>query len=103
MRATCKVVWIAGALLALALGAAACGGGAPEEHAGHGVVQALDVQARTITLDHEDIPNFMKGMTMTFELAPEVALEGIEPGAEVDFRVHEQGGVYTVTEVRRRP
>ena len=103
MRASDKFVRVAAVLLAFALGAAACGGGAPEQHAGHGVVQALDAQARKITLDHEDIPGFMKGMTMTFELAPEVALEGIAPGAEVDFRVYEQGGVYTVTEVRRRP
>jgi Cu/Ag efflux protein CusF len=53
-----------------------------------------------VTLDHEDIPGFMKAMTMTFTLAPDVALDGIDPGAKVDFRVKEEGGVYTVTAIR---
>jgi Cu/Ag efflux protein CusF len=53
-----------------------------------------------VTLDHEDIPGFMKAMTMTFTLAPDVALDGIDPGAKVDFRVKDEGGVYTVTALR---
>ena len=42
----------------------------------------------------------MKAMTMTFNVAPGVALDGIGQGTEVDFRVVEEGGVYTVTEMR---
>ncbi len=64
-------------------------------------LQSVDTGARTVTLDHEDIPGFMKGMTMTFHLAPGVELTGIAQGAEVDFRVKEERGVYTVTEIRR--
>ena len=48
-----------------------------------------------------DIPGLMKAMTMTFDVAPEVALEGLEPGAEVDFQVKYEGGAYVVTELRR--
>ena len=87
--------------LVLLLGLTACGGGSSDGHPGHGVVMSLDVEARSVTLDHEDIPGFMKGMTMTFNVAPDADLEGIDPGAEVDFRVKEDGGVYTLTEIRR--
>ena len=86
--------------LAIAIGFAACGGGTPEDHPGHGVVMKIDVEARQVTLDHGDIPGLMEAMTMTFEVAPGVSLDGIDPGTEVDFRVKYEGGVYTVTELR---
>jgi Cu/Ag efflux protein CusF len=93
------IAWVA--TLGLALGmAVACG--SSSEGRGRGVVQDVDAQARRITLDHGDIPGLMKAMTMTFEVAPGVALEGLDAGAKVDFRVQEEdGGVYTVTELRR--
>lgn len=97
-----KTIAGAGALgLVLLLGLSACSPGTSTSHPGHGVVKSLDSEARKVTLDHEDIPGFMKGMTMTFNIAAEVALDGIGPGAEVDFRVKENGGVYVVTEIRR--
>lgn len=91
-----------GALLllaaALSLALTACSGGA-EDHPGHGIVRELDPDKRRIVLQHGEIPGFMKAMTMGFELAPEVDLEGVERGSEVDFRVKEAGGVYTVTSI----
>jgi len=84
----------------VALGSSACGPGASPDHEAHGVVVSLDATARKIALDHGDIPGFMKAMTMTFEVAPEVALDGVAPGVEVDFRAKEEGGVYTVTMIR---
>ncbi len=87
--------------LALLLGLSACGGGSSDGHPGQGVVMHLDVDARRVTLDHEDIRGFMKGMTMTFHVAPGVELEGIDRGVEVDFRVKEDRGSYTLTEIHR--
>ena len=87
--------------LALLLGLAACGAGSSDGHPGQGVVKRLDVDARRVTLDHEDIRGLMKGMTMTFNVAPGVELEGIDLGALVDFRVKEDRGVYTLTEIHR--
>jgi Cu/Ag efflux protein CusF len=81
---------------------AACGGAQLKTAASRGVVTAIDAAAHTITLDHEDIPDIMMAMTMTFAVAPEVSLDGIEPGAKVDFSVRQDasGGV-TVTELQR--
>jgi len=81
-------------VLALALGA--CKPPAPTEHAGHGTAVDVDRAARTVTLDHGDIPGLMKGMTMTFAVAPDVDLEKIEKGAIVDFRVKSEGSAVTV-------
>jgi Cu/Ag efflux protein CusF len=83
--------------LALASALAACGGAMPGEHPGEGIVMGVDAEARKVTLDHQDIPGLMQGMTMTFDVAPEVSLEGIRSGLEVDFRVTYENGVDTVT------
>ena len=88
-----------GSALACVLAFAACGGGSGE-HPGKGVVREVDAGARTVTLQHEDIPGLMRAMTMTFQVAPGVELEGLDPGAEVAFEVGEKSGVYTVTSLR---
>ena len=66
-----------------------------------GVVEAIDPNEHTITLDHKDIPGVMAGMKMTFRLAPGVSTEGIEPGKTVEFRVTHVGDEFVVTELRR--
>lgn len=50
-----------------------------------GVVQAVDPARSEITLAHEEIPGFMKPMTMDFEVrgAPS-ALDGIRPGMDLE-------------------
>ena len=101
MRNLCVIPRAAVLGLALLLGGSACGP-ALSEQPGHGVVLSRGIAARTVTLDHEDIPGLMKAMTMTFQVAPGVDLEAIEPGAEVDFRAKEEGGGYTVTEIDPR-
>ena len=86
-------------LIGVLLGLAACGGSS-EGHVGHGVISYLDAATRKVTLDHDEIPGFMKAMTMMYDVAPGVPLEGLEPGIEVNFWVKEDGGAYSVTEIR---
>jgi Cu/Ag efflux protein CusF len=66
-----------------------------------GVVEAIDANAHSITLDHEAIPGIMDGTKMTFRIAPGVSLEGVEPGARVEFQVTHVGDEFVVTELRR--
>ena len=84
--------------LAVALALVACGGGESSDHPGHGVVVSVDASRGEITLDHEDIPGLMKGMTMTFHADPEL-LAGLEAGQQVEFRVREEAGRYVVTSI----
>ncbi len=86
-------------LLVLALPLAGCGG--DSDHPGHGVVVSVDAAKGEVTLDHEDIPGFMKGMTMTFHVDPSL-LAGVEAGQQVDFRVREEAGRYVVTAIEPR-
>ncbi len=85
--------------IALAGAAFACSG-AQEGQGAHGIVKSVDAAAQRVTFDHDDIPGMMKAMTMVFDVAPGVALEGLRPGVEVDFWVKDEGGVYTVIEIR---
>ena len=86
-------------LLAFALALAGCA--EPSDHAGHGVVVSVDAARGEITLDHEDIPGLMKGMTMTFAAEPAL-LASVEPGQKVDFRVREEAGRYLITALEQR-
>ena len=101
MKPWVRIAGVAALGVWLLAAAAACGG--PEATTGEsrGVVTAVDASAHTVTLDHEDIPDMMPAMTMTFLVAPEVSLEGLAPGAKIAFRVKYEANAYTVTEIRR--
>lgn len=83
--------------------ALACSPPAPTEHAGHGVAVDVDPTARTITLEHGDIPDLMKAMTMTFPVAPEVDLGAVAKGDAVDFEVRSEGSTITVIAIEPAP
>lgn len=85
--------------LAFALFLAACSAPAASDHAGRGKTVDIDRGARTVTLDHDDIPGLMQAMTMTFSVAPDVDLEGLEPGSEVDFTLRSDGNALTLTAI----
>ena len=87
--------------LGVVFGPTGCGGAANRNHPGRGTVVSVEPENREVTIDHEDIPGFMKAMTMTFNVAPGVALEGLGEGTEISFRVRERGGTYIVTEIAR--
>lgn len=85
---------------ATALALAACSPSAPRGYEGHGEAIEIDPAARTITLEHEEIPGLMKGMTMTFAVSPGVDLNAVDAGSEVDFRLTDDGSALTVTQIR---
>lgn len=85
--------------LAVAL-VVACSPPAATEHAAHGKLVEIDAAKHTVTLDHGEIPGLMQGMTMTFDVAPEVELGSLAEGADVDFRVRAKGSAITVIELR---
>jgi Cu/Ag efflux protein CusF len=91
-----SAVWVT--LVAIAV-QSACSDPEPTDHSGRGVAQEIDPVARTVTLDHEDIPGLMKGMTMTFAVAPGVELESIAAGSEVEFVLQAAGDALTVTRI----
>jgi Cu/Ag efflux protein CusF len=96
MRMAAATAWVS---LAAIAALAACRDSGPTDHPGRGIALEIDPVARTVTLDHEDVPGLMKGMTMTFAVGPGVALESIAPGSEVEFVLQQAGDALTVTRI----
>ena len=86
---------------AIALALAACKG-QPTHGTGQGTVAAVDLAKHEITLDHGAIPGLMSAMTMTFAVADPKLLDGVAPGAKVEFDVEVRDGAHVVTGVRPR-
>ncbi len=69
-----------------------------------GTVLAIDLGSEmkrsTIKLDHQDIPGFMKAMTMDFNASP-LVLEGLKVGDFVHGKLEVTDNNLTITELRR--
>jgi len=53
-----------------------------------GVVRGVDPDARTVTISHEAVSNYMSAMTMPFKVRDARELAGLRPGDEVSFQLH---------------
>jgi Cu/Ag efflux protein CusF len=99
VRTAKSAAWVSLVAISAIVVSSACSDPGPTDHAGRGFAQEVDPVARTVTLDHEDIPGLMKGMTMTFAVAPGVELESIAEGSEVEFVLQSAGDALTVTRI----
>ncbi len=52
-----------------------------------GEVRSLDVEAKSIRIKHEEIPNYMAAMTMPFEVRDASLLRGLKAGDEIGFEL----------------
>jgi Cu/Ag efflux protein CusF len=90
---------LAASALALVL---ACSQPAPTTGTGKGTVAGVDAAKREITLDHGPIGELMGPMVMTFTVRDAQILDGVAPGAKVEFDVERDGTDYVVTALRPR-
>lgn len=56
-------------------------------HLVRGVVRRIDPEEMRISIQHEEIPNFMPAMTMPFRVKDKEELEKVEPGDTIFFRL----------------
>jgi protein SCO1/2 len=91
----------AGALLAGLLLALACGAPRQDTYEVLGVVQAVAADEGQVKISHEDIPGFMPAMTMNFDVVPPSLLEGIEPGARVQFTLERDATTLRITRIEQ--
>jgi Cu/Ag efflux protein CusF len=87
--------------LALVLSLAACKS-QTTSGTGQGTVAGVNVAKQEITLDHGEIPGMMGAMTMTFAVSDPKALEGVAPGAKVEFDLAYENDTYVVKAIRPR-
>jgi len=69
---------------------------------GKGTVAGVDLAKSEITLDHGDIPGIMSAMTMTYSVPDKKLLDGVAPGAKVEFDIDVVNGETRVTGLRAR-
>jgi Cu/Ag efflux protein CusF len=90
------------AIAAWLLVLAACQGSSPVRGTGEGKIVSIDAAKAEITIEHGDIEGVMMGMTMPFTASDPRLLEGLAPGAAIEFDVEQRGDHYFVTGIRRR-
>jgi protein SCO1/2 len=59
----------------------------PERHDLHGKVVSVDKTAKSVTVDHEEIPGFMGAMAMPYPVKDESLLDTLSPGDQVNAQV----------------
>ncbi len=102
----------AGTLLVLALSGevlTACKKDAPpaaadlEVRSTRGTVQTFDTKTGVVRIAHEDIPGYMKAMTMGFAVSGD-QMVGVKPGDKVEFTFTEtKDGPLRITALKRTP
>ena len=74
------------------------------EGQGKGIVRAMDSVTKSVTLDHNDIPNVMDAMTMEYHVEKTEVLRGVHVGDSVSFTLQDRGeGNYVVTQIAPIP
>jgi protein SCO1 len=83
-----------------ALVLAACGVKGDETYQVTGFVQSVDVPQKQVTISHEEIKGFMPAMTMNFDVAKRELLDGVAPGARVEFDLHRSATLLRIEALR---
>jgi Cu/Ag efflux protein CusF len=77
---------------------------AVKEGQGKAIVRAIDTATKSITLDHNTIPNIMDAMTMEYPVSDSAALHEVAVGDSVTFTLQDRGeGNYVVTNIIPMP
>jgi Cu/Ag efflux protein CusF len=68
-----------------------------------GVIRGFTEGKKAVNIAHEDIPDFMKAMTMPFDLSSPSQAEGLKEGDAVDFSFTDEGsGKYLIQSIKKR-
>ena len=67
-----------------------------------GAVVAVDPASKTLELDHEEIPGYMKAMRMTYPIADAKLLDGLKAGDSVRGKLKVGSRSYTITSLEKR-
>lgn len=74
-----------------------------KEHATKGVIKSFGPEKKLANIAHEDIPNYMSAMTMSFEAASPTQLEGLAVGERVAFTFFADGAKHVLVSIRKEP
>ena len=90
-------------VLLLAIALAGCGAkDQAKRYAMEGEVKALDPAAKTATIAHGKIGDWMEAMTMEYSVKPDAEFQKLHVGDRIQATVVVTGDKYYVTEVKVR-
>ena len=88
-------------VLLLALALAGCGAkDQAKRYSMEGEVKALDPAAKTATIAHGKIGDWMEAMTMEYPVKPDSEFQKLHVGARIQATVVVNGDTYYVTEIK---
>lgn len=67
-----------------------------------GKIVSLAPEKKTVRLDHEDIPGFMKAMEMDFTVQDAKLLTGLKAGDAIHGKLKVKDSSYVITELHKR-
>jgi protein SCO1/2 len=96
-----RAAWTIGLTIAAGLAAAACGGGEPaaRRYELTGQILAVHADRQQLTIKHEDIPDFMPGMTMSFPVTRPELMTGRTPGELIKATLEVQDSIGRLVEI----
>ncbi|MBC8144455.1 MAG: copper-binding protein [bacterium] len=80
---------------------AADAAGGVKEYTFHGTVTKVDAATQMITIDHEDIGDYMKAMTMPFKVADAALLDQVKVGDATHFTLRVSGDQALITKIQK--
>lgn len=86
------------AAIALVLVLAGCAG----RHAASGLVLRVDRPGQSVVVSHREIPGVMPAMTMPLRVHTAAEMEGLQPGDQIDFKLHLSKKASSIRSIRRR-
>ncbi|MBI2391342.1 MAG: copper-binding protein [Deltaproteobacteria bacterium] len=97
-------------VFSLVLGSACGGSPAPsaptasaEAHSTRGTIEEVRDEGRVLVIAHDEIPGYMRAMTMPFELAPEARNASLKKGDAIEFTfVTTDDGKRVITKIVRK-
>ena len=67
-----------------------------------GVIKGFTEGKKAVNIAHEDIPDFMKAMTMPFDLPSPSLVEGLKEGDAVEFSFTDDDGKLVIQSIKKR-
>lgn len=100
LRMNPRIPGIPAAMLSLCILIAGCADASRDTFALKGRVVAVDPDREEVTVDHEEIPDYMPAMTMPFKVKDTWALSVLAPGQQMEATLVVEGGHSWIEDIR---
>jgi len=72
------------------------------DYAAQGVVEKIADDKKTVSIQNDDIPGYMKAMTMDYKVNRPSELSGIKPGDKITFTLEASDSVMLAKNIKKK-